>query len=123
MLLATPPTELDALLDLLRDRRVAVLTGAGISTESGIPDYRGPETRRRARNPIQWRQFASDEEARRRYWARALLGWRRFAHTRPAAGHLALAELERRAKARNRRRKRRQRSRQEDRDEDDSGAF
>ena len=89
-------TSLEALVALLRGRRIAVLTGAGISTESGIPDYRGPETRRRARNPIQGREFVTSEEARRRYWARALLGWRRFADNAPAAGHLALAELERR---------------------------
>ncbi|MCA9615717.1 MAG: NAD-dependent protein deacetylase [Sandaracinus sp.] len=84
----------DALVALLHGKRVAVLTGAGISTESGIPDYRGPETRRRARNPIQGREFVASEDARRRYWARALLGWRRFADKRPAAGHQALAELE-----------------------------
>src|SRR5690606_29449631 len=88
-------TNVDELVALLRGRRVGVLTGAGISTESGIPDYRGPETRRRARNPIQWREFVSSEAARRRYWARALVGWSRFANKAPAAGHLALAELER----------------------------
>jgi NAD-dependent SIR2 family protein deacetylase len=88
-------TNVDELVTLLRGRRVGVLTGAGISTESGIPDYRGPETRRRARNPIQWREFVSSEAAQRRYWARALVGWSRFANKAPAAGHLALAELER----------------------------
>lgn len=84
----------DTLVDLLRGRSVAVLTGAGISTESGIPDYRGPETRRRARNPIQYRAFLGDDEARVRYWARSAIGWRRFAATQPNAGHHALAQLE-----------------------------
>jgi hypothetical protein len=55
---------LDALVSLLRGRRIAVLTGAGCSTESGIPDYRGPGTRERARNPIQHRAFISDPVAR-----------------------------------------------------------
>lgn len=82
-----------ALARLLRGRRVAVLTGAGLSTESGIPDYRGPETARRARNPVQYRAFVNDAGARRRYWARSVLGWPRFARARPNAGHMALAEL------------------------------
>lgn len=84
----------DALVSLLRGRRLAVLTGAGCSTESGIPDYRGPETRRRARDPILYRQFLTDPEARRRYWARAFVGWSRFADKRPNAAHRALATLE-----------------------------
>lgn len=84
----------DELQELLTDRRIAVLTGAGISTESGIPDYRGPETRRRARNPIQYRAFMSDRVARQRYWARAVVGWRRFRQAEPNPGHRALAELQ-----------------------------
>jgi len=86
---------LNSLVDLLRDRRIAVLTGAGCSTESGIPDYRGPETRRRARNPIQYRAFMQDREARRRYWARALVGWQRFRDKSPNPAHTSLAALER----------------------------
>lgn len=72
-----------------------VLTGAGLSTESGIPDYRGPETRRRAQNPIQFREFLSSPLARRRYWARSMFGWPRIARARPNAGHEALSRLER----------------------------
>jgi NAD-dependent SIR2 family protein deacetylase len=82
------------LATLLRGRPLAVLTGAGCSTESGIPDYRGPETARRARNPIQGREFHRSPDVRRRYWARAVVGWERFSRARPNAGHLALAALE-----------------------------
>lgn len=89
---ATAP--LAALIELVRDRRVAVLTGAGCSTESGIPDYRGPETRARARNPIQYRAFVGDAAARRRYWARSLVGWPRIRQAAPNAAHRALAALE-----------------------------
>ncbi|MEQ9078695.1 MAG: NAD-dependent protein deacetylase [Sandaracinaceae bacterium] len=87
--------DVERLAELLRERNVAVLTGAGCSTESGIPDYRGPETRRRARNPVKYRQFMRDPEARRRYWARAVVGWGRFAGKHPNAAHRALAALER----------------------------
>ncbi len=86
---------MDPLSELLRDRRVAVLTGAGCSTESGIPDYRGPETRRRARNPIRFAEFVKREDGRRRYWARAFVGWERFRGKAPNAAHHALAAMER----------------------------
>jgi NAD+-dependent protein deacetylase sirtuin 4 len=80
---------------LLAGKRVAVLTGAGISTESGIPDYRGPETLRRARKPMRFQEYAASAEGRARYWARSMLGWPRFAAARPNVGHHALVELER----------------------------
>lgn len=85
---------LDALVNLLRGRRLAVLTGAGISTESGIPDYRGPETKRRSRNPIQHRDFVRDAATRQRYWARSAIGWPRISAARPNAAHQAVAALE-----------------------------
>ena len=81
---------------LLKGKRIALLTGAGCSTESGIPDYRGPETRKRARNPVQYREFVDKPQARRRYWARALVGWSRFSATAPNEGHQAMAQMERR---------------------------
>jgi NAD+-dependent protein deacetylase sirtuin 4 len=83
---------LEPLLDLLRGRRAVVLAGAGCSTESGIPDYRGPDAKPRA--PIQYQEFVRSDAARVRYWARSAVGWPRFSAARPNAGHHALAELE-----------------------------
>jgi NAD-dependent SIR2 family protein deacetylase len=81
-----------AAVELLRGRRVAVLTGAGLSTDSGIPDYRGPDSP--PRRPMTYQQFVSDPAFRRTYWARNHVGWRHVHRTRPNAGHRALARLE-----------------------------
>jgi NAD-dependent SIR2 family protein deacetylase len=86
--------DIAALVELARGRRVVALTGAGCSTESGIPDYRGVDTPPRVRAPIQHREFVDKEANRRRYWARSLLGWPRLAAAHPNAGHFALAALE-----------------------------
>jgi NAD+-dependent protein deacetylase sirtuin 4 len=82
------------LVELMRGRRIVALTGAGCSTESGIPDYRGPGKPPRTRAPIQHREFVEQADARRRYWARSVLGWARFSAAEPNAAHRALAELE-----------------------------
>ena len=71
-----------------------VLTGAGCSTESGIPDYRGPTGVMRAREPMRYQEFVKSEEGRQRYWARSAVGWGRFASAAPNAGHHAIAVLE-----------------------------
>lgn len=87
-------SDLDALVELLSGKRLVVLTGAGCSTESGIPDYRGAG-RPLSRQPIQHDAFMRRPEVRQRYWARSTLGWRRFSAAVPNRAHQALAALER----------------------------
>lgn len=83
---------LDAAVALLDDRTIAVLTGAGVSTDSGIPDYRGEGAP--VRTPMTFAQFLSGPEFRQRYWAGSHLGWRRFDGAKPNDGHRALARAE-----------------------------
>jgi NAD-dependent SIR2 family protein deacetylase len=85
----------DELVELLRGGKVAVLSGAGLSTESGIPDYRGPTGSQRRATPMTYQTFTGDVLARRRYWARSYLGWRMIGRALPNAGHRAVAELQR----------------------------
>lgn len=79
---------------LMRHANVLVLTGAGLSTASGIPDYRDKEGVRRGTMPVQGPDFRKYEAVRRRYWARSMVGWPALAQAMPNAGHRALAELE-----------------------------
>ena len=84
------------LADLVSDGNVTILSGAGLSTESGIPDYRGPTGLARRVQPMTYQAFTAAAAARQRYWARSHLGWRHIARAVPNAGHRAVAELERR---------------------------
>ena len=82
------------LAELMRGRKFAVLTGAGISVDSGIPDYRGPTTRHLVRNPVKHDEFVKSAAMRQRYWARASRGYAAVGEAQPNAAHKALAQLE-----------------------------
>ena len=88
------PAAIERLGELIDRGGVCVLSGAGLSTESGIPDYRGPSGALRARLPMTIAEFRASPSARRRYWARAQVGWRRIAAARPNLGHRAVAKLQ-----------------------------
>ncbi|WP_203569019.1 Sir2 family NAD-dependent protein deacetylase [Aestuariimicrobium ganziense] len=89
--LAPTADQVARLRDLLAGRHWVALTGAGISTDSGIPDYRGPQAR--PTNPMQYREFVGEPASRRRYWVRSMMGHRSFGRALPNPGHLALARL------------------------------
>ena len=90
--LPLPAPDVAEVLDLLVGRPFVALTGAGISTDSGIPDYRGPNST--ARRPMTYSEFVSGPGARNRYWARSHLGWSRMKRADPNPGHEALAAIE-----------------------------
>ncbi len=88
-------TDLSALQDFVdRHSRLFVLTGAGVSTNSGIPDYRDTDGNWKRVQPVTYQAFMGQELTRQRYWARSLVGWVRFGSARPNDAHRALARLE-----------------------------
>jgi NAD-dependent SIR2 family protein deacetylase len=86
--------EFDVLAELVADGDVVVLSGAGLSTDSGIPDYRGATGSLRRHTPMTYQTFVRDPRGRHRYWARSFVGWRRIRGARPNTGHRAVAELQ-----------------------------
>ncbi len=79
---------------LQRHSPLFVLTGAGVSTASGIPDYRDAEGHWKHRRPVQYADFVRSPSVRRRYWARSMMGWPRVANSVPNAAHQALNRLQ-----------------------------
>ena len=92
---AADPGTLDALAGLVRDGDVVVLSGAGLSTDSGIPDYRGATGSLRRHTPMTYQTFLRDPRGRHRYWARSFVGWPQIRDAQPNAGHAAVADLQR----------------------------
>jgi NAD-dependent SIR2 family protein deacetylase len=94
------PAQASALQDFIaRHQRIFVLTGAGCSTPSGIPDYRDAQGSWKQKPPMNYQTFVGAHAARQRYWARSMIGWPRMAQARPNAAHLALARLEAQGKS------------------------
>ncbi|WP_328322663.1 NAD-dependent protein deacetylase [Kribbella sp. NBC_00382] len=92
--LAPGTTDVAPVVDVVGGGGVVVLSGAGISTESGIPDYRGETGSLRTHTPMTYGDFVGSESGRQRYWARSHLGWRTIARADPNAGHRAVAALQ-----------------------------
>ena len=97
---AAPPVDtrsvagVDELADLLADGDAVVLSGAGLSTDSGIPDYRGASGSLRRHTPMTYQTFTRDPRGRNRYWARSFVGWRQIRGARPNDGHRAVGDLQ-----------------------------
>src|ERR687890_1720747 len=85
---------IEALPERVADGDVAVLSGAGLSTDSGIPDYRGATGTLRRHTPMTYQTFTRDPRGRHRYWARSFVGWRQIRGARPNDGHRAVGDLQ-----------------------------
>jgi NAD-dependent SIR2 family protein deacetylase len=92
--LAPGTTDVAPVAEVVAESGVVVLSGAGISTESGIPDYRGESGSLRTHTPMTYGDFVGSESGRQRYWARSHLGWRTIARADPNDGHRAVAALQ-----------------------------